>query len=233
MTATIARLIEGNEKWIARKMAEDPGFFARSAEGQHPRFLWIGCSDSRVPPDEITQTGPGELFVHRNIANLVVPTDLNLLSVLQYSVEVLKVEDIIVCGHYGCGGVNAALAGEKLGLIDEWLAHIREAYQYYEWELDAYAAQDARARRLVELNVLEQINNLGKTSILQKAWSEGSRPALHGWVYELASGRLSVLHEGITNPERLKLACKFERKALHEAAARSPAGPHATGEEDA
>ena len=217
MKTTVARLIQGNDQWIAQKQAQDPSFFTRSAQGQHPKFLWIGCSDSRVPPDEITRTDPGELFVHRNIANLVVPNDLNLLSVLQYAVEVLKVEDIIVCGHYGCGGVNAALAGDKLGLIDQWLAHIRESYQYYAWEIDALPTQAEKARKLVELNVLEQINNLGKTDIMQKAWAEGQRPSLNGWVYDLANGKITILHEEITNAEQLKVACKFERKALHDA----------------
>ncbi len=180
MKPTISRLLRANEQWVAKKLAQDKDFFTKSALGQSPKFLWIGCSDSRVPPDEITQTEPGELFVHRNIANLVVTDDINLLSVLQYAVEVLKVEDIIVCGHYGCGGVHAAMAGAKMGLIDQWLAHIKEAYQYYAWELEPYPMEEAKARKLVELNVLEQINNLGKTSVIQQAWENGTCPSLNG-----------------------------------------------------
>ena len=212
MKPTIAQLLQGNAQWAAKKNAEDPDFFVRTAQGQSPKFLWIGCSDSRVPPDEITQTDAGELFVHRNIANLVVPNDINLLSVLQYAVEELKVEDIIVCGHYGCGGVKAALAGARLGLIDQWLAHIKEAHEYYAWEIDTLPTDEAKFRRLVELNVLEQVNNLGKTSIIQNAWAKGTRPSLNGWVYDLATGGMAILHEEITNADQLKIACKFERK---------------------
>jgi carbonic anhydrase len=216
MKPTISRLLRANEQWVAKKLVQDKDFFIKSALGQSPKFLWIGCSDSRVPPDEITQTDPGELFVHRNIANLVVTDDINLLSVLQYAVEVLKVEDIIVCGHYGCGGVHAAMAGAKMGLIDQWLAHIKEAYQYYAWELEPYPTEEAKARKLVELNVLEQINNLGKTSVIQQAWKNGTRPSLNGWVYDLATGRITVLHEEITNSVQLKVACKFERRIAYE-----------------
>ena len=165
-----------------------------------------------IDPNEITQTGIGDLFVHRNIANLVVEYDLNFLSVLQYAVEVLKVEDIIVCGHYGCGGVNAAIKGEQLGLIDNWLAHIKSAHQYYAWELDPLSDEKAKARKLVELNVLEQINNLGKTRIIREAWEKGKIPTLNGWVYNIETGKINVLHEAITDTEQLKIACKFERK---------------------
>ena len=212
MKGSISKLIRGNETWASTKLSADPDFFIRSAKGQAPKFLWIGCSDSRVPAEEITHTDPGELFVHRNIANLVVENDINLLSVLQYAVEVLQVEDIIVCGHYGCGGVNAAMAGVQLGLIDQWLDHIKESHQYYAWELEPYPTEEEKARKLVELNVLEQINNLGKTDIIRKAWAKGSRPSLNGWVYELATGKLKVLHEEISDAEQLKLACKFERR---------------------
>jgi carbonic anhydrase len=216
MKESISRLIRHNEAWAGKKMAADPDFFMRSAQGQSPKFLWIGCSDSRVPPDDITQTEPGELFVHRNIANLVVENDINLLSVLQYAVEVLQVEDIIVCGHYGCGGVHAAMRGAPLGLIDQWLAPIKEAHQYYAWELEHYPTEEEKARKLVELNVLEQINNLGKTDIIRNAWKKGYRPSLNGWVYDLATGKLNILHEEIINAEQLKLACKFERKMKYD-----------------
>jgi carbonic anhydrase len=221
MKDSISKLIRGNEEWVSAKLATDQDFFVRSAKGQSPKFLWIGCSDSRVPAEEITHTDPGELFVHRNIANLVVENDINLLSVLQYAVEVLQVEDIIVCGHYGCGGVHAAMTGVQLGLIDEWLNHIKEAHQYYAWELESHPTEEEKARKLVELNVLEQINNLGKTDIIRNAWAKGTRPSLNGWVYELASGKLNVLHEEITNSEQLKLACKFERKIKYDSSQRS------------
>lgn len=212
MKPSIGRLIEGNELYLKTKTRNDPEFFRRSSQGQQPKFLWVGCSDSRVDPNEITQTDVGELFVHRNIANLVVKTDLNFLSVLQYAVEVLKVEDIIVCGHYGCGGVNAAMKGERLGLIDDWLAYIRSAYQYYEWELAPFTNPAERARRLVELNVLEQVNNLGNTDIIKKAWEKGRTPAISGWVYDLETGKINILHEQIADAGQLKLACKFERR---------------------
>jgi carbonic anhydrase len=212
MKPSIQRLLDGNELYHKGKTRKDPEFFQRTSQGQQPKFLWVGCSDSRVDPNEITQTDVGELFVHRNIANLVVKTDLNFLSVLQYAVEVLKVEDIIVCGHYGCGGVNAAMKGDQLGLIDDWLAYIRSAYQYYDWELEPYTDPRERARKMVELNVLEQVNNLGKTSIIKEAWERGRTPAISGWVYDLENGKVSILHEEITDPDQLKLACKFERK---------------------
>jgi carbonic anhydrase len=212
MKPSIHRLLEGNELYYRGKTRTDPDFFNRTSKGQQPKFLWVGCSDSRVDPNEITQTDVGELFVHRNIANLVVKTDLNFLSVLQYAVEVLKVEDIIVCGHYGCGGVNAAMKGDQLGLIDDWLANIRTAYQYYDWELEPYTDPKDRGKRMVELNVLEQVNNIGKTSVIRDAWVKGKVPAISGWVYDIESGKIKILHPEITDTEELKLACKFERK---------------------
>ena len=162
---------------------------------QQPKFLWIGCSDSRVPANEITGTDPGEIFVHRNIANMVVHTDLNLLSVLQYAVEVLKIEHIILCGHYGCGGIKAALDHQNLGLINKWLRNIKEVYRMYEAEVDAIEDESQRVNRLVELNVIEQCSDLIKTSIIQKAWKEEKRPVIHGWVYGLND---SMVHELIT-----------------------------------
>lgn len=213
---TIDTLLQGNKQFIAKKLSENSSVFKDSSQGQHPRFLWVGCSDSRIDPNEITQTGIGDLFVHRNIANLVVEYDLNFLSVLQYAVEVLKVEDIIVCGHYGCGGVNAALKGDQLGLIDNWLAHIKSAHQYYSWEIDLQPDDRSKSRRLVELNVLEQINNLGKTRIIREAWEKGQVPRLNGWVYDIENGGITVLHDAITDKEELKVACKYERKIKHD-----------------
>jgi carbonic anhydrase len=212
MKPSIEKLLQGNKDFIQRKLKTNPDIFNESAKGQSPKFLWVGCSDSRIDPNEITNTDIGELFVHRNIANLVVEYDLNFLSVLQYAVEVLKVEDIIVCGHYGCGGVNAALKGDQLGLIDSWLAHIKSAHQYYAWEIDSLNDEKQRSRKLVELNVLEQINNLGKTRIIREAWSRGNSPTLNGWVYDIENGKINILHDAITDTEQLKVACKFERK---------------------
>jgi len=217
METTIEKLLEGNKRFVANKLKENTNVFKDSSQGQHPKFLWVGCSDSRIDPNEITQTSIGDLFVHRNIANLVVEYDLNFLSVLQYAVEVLKVQDIIVCGHYGCGGVNAAMKGDQLGLIDNWLAHIKSAHQYYQWELDLQPDEKSKGKRLVELNVLEQINNLGKTRIIREAWAKGATPRLNGWVYDIENGGITVLHEAITDTENLKVACKYERKVKYEA----------------
>ncbi len=169
MTEIINQLLDNNRNWAAEMEAASPGFFRESAKAQQPKFLWIGCADSRVPPDEITRTNPGQIFVHRNIANLVVHTDMNILSVLQYAVEVLKVEHIIVCGHYGCGGVRAAMGDKHLGLIDNWIRQIKDTQNYY-WAQLRMLDPEARERRMVELNVIEQVYNLGKTSIVQQAW---------------------------------------------------------------
>ena len=218
MKNSLQKLLDGNQHFVENKLKENKNIFKETAQGQQPKVLWVGCSDSRIDPNEITQTGIGELFVHRNIANLVIEFDLNFLSVLQYAVEVLKVEDIIVCGHYGCGGVQAALKGDQLGLIDSWLAHIKSAHQYYAWEIDSLPDEKAKAKRLVELNVLEQINNLGKTRIIREAWQRGAVPSLNGWVYDLETGKITVLHEAIVDSEKLKLACKFERRKKYEKA---------------
>ncbi len=186
------KLLIENKIWAKARVEEDRDFFHRLLKLQTPEFLWIGCSDSRVPANEITNTAPGEIFVHRNIANLVVHTDLNLLSVLQYAVEVLKVKHIIVCGHYGCGGVRAAMTQNDLGLINKWLRNIKDTYYYNKKELEAIADIDQRADRLTELSVMDQVMNLAQTSIVQRAWKEESRPTLHGWVYRLTDG---VLHD--------------------------------------
>ncbi|MFN3759347.1 MAG: carbonate dehydratase [Algoriphagus aquaeductus] len=187
------KLLLQNKAWSEEKLQGDKDFFQRLAKQQKPKFLWIGCSDSRVPANEITGTDPGELFVHRNIANMVVHTDLNLLSVLQYAVEVLKVEHVIVCGHYGCGGVEAALGHQSFGLINKWLRNIKEVYKNYESEIDSISEHKDRVNRLVELNVLEQCQDLLKTSIIQKAWKERKSPEIHGWVYGLDNGLVKEL----------------------------------------
>lgn len=187
------RLLDANKAWAADRLKDDPQYFKRLAALQSPDFLWIGCSDSRVPANVITGQQPGEVFVHRNIANMVVHTDLNLLSVLEYAVNVLKVHHIIVCGHYGCGGVRAAAGQQSMGLINNWLRNIEDVYRFHTDELTAIKDEDARIDRLVELNVQEQVLNLAKTSIIQKAWKYDQRPSLHGWVYGLETGHLKPL----------------------------------------
>ncbi len=193
ITDGIQDILANNRQWVATKNAEDPEFFKRLATGQQPRYLFIGCSDSRVPASGITGTGPGEMFVHRNIANMVVHTDLNLLSVLQYAVEVLGVQDILVVGHYGCGGVAAAAANKQYGLIDNWLVNIRDVVRLHEAELLGVKDEPQRLRRLVELNVIEQVRNLAKTNIIQNAMRGDKPPRLHGLVYDIADGVLKDL----------------------------------------
>lgn len=187
-------LLLENKAWATSKVTEDPNYFSRLSKIQSPKFMWIGCSDSRVPANEITGTDPGEIFVHRNIANMVVHTDLNLLSVLQYAVEVLHVEHIIVCGHYGCGGVKAAVTRQSFGIINKWLRNIKDVYRIHERELEDISNEDERIDKLVELNVQEQVMNLAKTSIIQKAWKYENRPQLHGWVYSLKDGMLKQIY---------------------------------------
>jgi carbonic anhydrase len=185
---SIEKLLLENKAWASEKIEDDPGFFKRLSALQSPDFLWIGCSDSRVPADMITGTQPGEIFVHRNIANLVVNTDINLLSVLQYAVEVLKVNHVIVCGHYGCGGIKAAMNQHYYGIINHWLKNIKDIYRFHRDEIDAINSEGEKADRLTELNVQEQVFNLAKTSIIQSAWKNEKRPHLHGWVYGLENG---------------------------------------------
>ncbi|MFZ8890045.1 MAG: carbonate dehydratase [Pseudomonadales bacterium] len=187
------KLLLENKAWAQEMVERNPAYFERMAEGQSPEFLWIGCSDSRVPAEDITNSNPGEIFVHRNVANMVVNTDLNLLSVLEFAVNVLKVKHVIVCGHYSCGGVKAALTQQNIGLINKWLRNIKDNYRLHREELDAIEDYDARADRMVELNVQEQVMNLAKTSIIQAAWKREQRPLLHGWVYGLKDGILKQL----------------------------------------
>lgn len=189
------RLLLENKAWAREKVKEDPEYFHRLAQIQTPEFLWIGCSDSRVPANEITGTEPGEIFVQRNIANMVIHTDLNLLSVLEYAVMHLKVRHIIVCGHYGCGGVKAAMSHNNFGIINKWIRSIKDVYRIHEAELTAIEAEEDRVNRLIELNVEEQVLNLAKTSIIQKAWKDRQAPYLHGWVYGLNNGLIKPLKE--------------------------------------
>lgn len=187
-------LLEGNKQWVSQKLANDPEFFERLAEGQSPQVLWIGCSDSRVPATEITGTQPGDIFVHRNIANMVVHSDMNMLSVLDYSVNILKVKHVIVCGHYGCGGVKAAMSNGQFGLVDNWLRHIKDVYRLHAKELESIANEDERFDRLVELNIMEQVLDLSKTSIIQNAWAARNEPKIHGWVYSIKTGIIKDLN---------------------------------------
>jgi len=182
------QLLLANKAWVLEKLQIRPDYFERHAQDQTPNYMWIGCADSRVPAEDITGTEPGELFVHRNVANLVVHTDFNVLSVLQYAVDVLEVKHIIVCGHYGCGGVKNAMTNRDFGLINKWLRNIKDVYRVYHRELEAIDNQQLRFDRLVELNVSEQVQNLAQTSIIQKAWKKRKGPTIHGWVYDLKTG---------------------------------------------
>ena len=193
MEKSYLRLLENNKNWVREQLDLDPTYFEKLSKGQSPEYLWIGCSDSRVPANQITGTAPGEVFVHRNIANMVVHSDMNMLSVLSYAVEVLKVKHVIVCGHYGCGGVIAAMKNQQFGLIDNWLRHIKDVYRYHHVELDAIEDENERARRFVEVNVQEQVHDLGKTSIVQNAWKRNQPLHIHGWVYDINDGLINDL----------------------------------------
>lgn len=182
------QLLENNKNWAKKQLEKDPDFFNDLAKGQEPPVLWIGCADSRVPANEIIGAKPGEVFVHRNIANMVVHSDMNMLSVLDYAVNVLKVKHVIVCGHYGCGGVATAMTNKHVGLIDNWIRHIKDTYRFHKTELDAIRDNKARFDRFVELNVQEQVLDLAKTSIIQNAWESGQEVHLHGWVYSIEDG---------------------------------------------
>ncbi|SHF08878.1 carbonic anhydrase [Microbulbifer donghaiensis] len=197
--AEIDRVFLKNREWASACLREDPNYFTRLAEQQAPKYLWIGCSDSRVPANQIVGMAPGELFVHRNIANLVIHTDLNCLSVLQYAVDVLGVEHVVVCGHYGCGGVRAAMGHDECGLVDNWLRNIKEVYAKNATDLDAMNERD-RLVRLCELNVIEQVQNLAKTKTVQHAWDRGQKLSLHGWIYDIGDGLIRDL--GVRTDDR-------------------------------
>jgi carbonic anhydrase len=199
----LSHLFENNRVWAAEMVRLDPDFFTRLSAQQAPTYLWIGCADSRVPANQIINTQPGEMFVHRNVANLVVHTDLNCLSAIQFAVEVLQVPHIIVCGHYGCGGVLAALRDDKLGLIDNWLRHVQDIRWKNRKELDALDSQASQHDRLCELNVLEQVVNVSQTTVVRDAWARGQALAVHGWVYDLRDGLLRDLGLCVTSAEDL------------------------------
>ncbi|HEY4424667.1 MAG TPA: carbonate dehydratase [Pyrinomonadaceae bacterium] len=194
------RLLDQNRAWAESIKASDPDFFQTLAKQQTPRFLWIGCADSRVPSTQLAGMKPGDMFVHRNVANLVVHTDFNCLSVMQYAVDVLKVEHIIVCGHDGCGGVKAAMGNLQFGLIDNWLRHVQDVYHEHEDELAKISDENERVDRLCELNVIEQVRNVGRTTIVQSAWQRGQELVVHGWIYGLQDGLLRDLGVTIDNP---------------------------------
>jgi carbonic anhydrase len=193
VSSEVQRLLERNRAWAESVVRADPDFFLRLAAQQSPRVLWIGCSDSRVPATQITDLSPGEMFVHRNVANVVVPTDLNLLAVVQFAVDVLRVSDVVVCGHYGCGGVGAVAEGRRLGLVDHWLRAVEEVQERHAAELAALPDAASRQARLCELNVLAQVDNLCRTSVVHDAWEAGRELEVHGWIYDLADGRLRDL----------------------------------------
>ena len=187
------KILDNNKKWVENKLAISPEYFKNLADGQNPPLLWIGCSDSRVPANEIIGAEPGEVFVHRNIANMVVHSDMNMLSVLDYAVNALKVKHVIVCGHYGCGGVKAAMGNTSIGIIDNWIRHIKDVYRFHHEELDAITDEKERFNKFVEINVKEQVMDLAKTSIVQNAWKNGQELSLHGWVYGLNDGYVTDL----------------------------------------
>lgn len=201
---SLPQLFENNRAWAARLTKSDPTFFSRLSKQQSPEYLWIGCSDSRVPANEIVGLLPGELFVHRNVANLVVHTDMNCLSVLQYAVDALRVKHVIVCGHYGCGGVKAALDQHPHGLIDQWLGHLGDLYRRRAAELAPIAEKEQMLDRLCELNVAEQVMNVGRTTILKEAWGRGQAVAIHGWIYSIGNGLLRDLGVGCSSAEELR-----------------------------
>ena len=207
---SLQELFEKNRKWAEKTVKNDPDFFVRLSKQQAPKYLWIGCADSRVPATEICGLDPGEMFVHRNVANVVVHSDVNCLSVIQYAVEVLKVEHIIVCGHYGCGGVNTALGGSQYGLIDNWLRHIKDVYYLHRKKLDSIEDEKERMDRLCEINVAQQVANVCHTTIVQNAWQRGQKLHVHGWIYRLGDGLLRDLSLCIDGPGQIPIIYRMD-----------------------
>lgn len=203
MTDFYKKILDNNKEWVEQQLTVDENYFKDLSKGQNPPLLWIGCSDSRVPANEIIGAKPGEVFVHRNIANLVVHTDINMLSVLDYAVNALKVKHVIVCGHYGCGGVKAAMGNQSIGIIDNWIRNIKDVYRVNKEELNEMMDEDQKFNRMVELNVIEQVYNLAKTSIVQNAWNIKQELHLHGWVYGLNSGYVTDLNVNFSNNDDL------------------------------
>ncbi len=197
------KLIENNQKWVESKLAIDKDYFLKLSKGQQPPLLWIGCADSRIPANEVIAAEPGEVFVHRNIANMVIHSDMNMLSVLDYAVNALKVRHIIVCGHYGCGGIKAAMGNQHIGLIDNWIRHIKDVYRLHHTELDSIPDEEKRFDRFVEVNVIEQVYDLAKTSIVQAAWKNNQELHIHGWVYSIRNGLVNDLNVNFTKNDEL------------------------------
>lgn len=210
MIQSFEELFVRNREWVSGKTEQDPNYFKKLSLGQNPPFLWIGCSDSRVPANEVTGTEPGEIFVHRNIANMVVHADISMLSTLDYAVNVLNIEHIIVCGHYGCGGVLAAMGNTRVGLVDNWLLHIKDVYGQHQEELEAIPDRVQRSNRLVELNVQEQVYSLCKTGIVQNAWAQGKNLQVHGIVYDIATGLLKDLRITYSDTRKMGRVFVFE-----------------------
>jgi carbonic anhydrase len=206
----LGNLFENNRRWAERISEEDPEFFSTLSKQQSPKYLWIGCSDSRVPANQIIGLMPGEIFVHRNIANVVVHTDLNCLSVIQYAVEVLRIEHIIVCGHYGCGGIRAAMEPREHGLIDNWLRHIRDVYRYHQQRFDLLEDPEEKVDLLCELNVVEQVSNVCSTTIVQNAWKSGRDLFVHGWIYSISNGILKDLEVTTTRCDQVDAMYRLE-----------------------
>ncbi|MCB0429090.1 MAG: carbonic anhydrase [Flavobacteriales bacterium] len=209
MQESYQRLIRNNRNWAEQQVRQDKDYFRKLSLGQSPEYLWIGCSDSRIPANEVTGTHPGEIFVHRNIANVVIQTDMNLLSVLYYAVDILHVKHVIVCGHYGCGGVCAAMQNTDFGFVNNWLRGIKQVYEIHHRELDGITEREQREDRLVELNVMEQVNNLAKTRIVQRAW-KNSELQIHGWVYDGRDGLIKDLKYDINRIENLPRIYRYD-----------------------
>ena len=214
MTRDLDELFANNRRWAEAIRRRDPEFFQKLTRQQRPRYLWIGCADSRVPANEIVDLMPGELFVHRNIANVLVHTDLNSLSVIQFAVDMLKVEHVIVCGHYGCSGVGAALRRERVGLADNWLRHVQDVCDKHERIIGGIADENLKANRLCELNVIEQASNLAQTTVIQDAWARGQDVTVHGWIYDIRDGLLRDLHVSAANGEEFDAAYRASLTTL-------------------
>ncbi len=215
-TSPLRHLLENNRQWAASEVARDPDFFNRLANQAAPEYLWIGCSDSRVPANELLGLAPGDVFVHRNIANVVVHSDLNCLSVLQFAIEVLKVKHVIIVGHYGCKGVHAAMTGTRVGLVDNWLRHVQDVNQKHERYLGSVVNEQKRSERLVELNVVEQVTNVCATTIVQDAWERGQDLTVHGWVYGINDGKLQDMGIAVSALDKLAPAVQ-QRLAKYDA----------------
>ena len=212
MSTVYEKLFEGNKRWVAETLEKDPLFFEKLSKGQKPPVLWIGCADSRVPANEITGMRPGEIFVHRNIANMVIHTDMSMLSVLDYAVNILEVTDVVVCGHYGCGGIKAAMGNKPLGIVENWIRDIKDVYRLHQRELDSIKNEELKENRLVELNVIEQVFDLTNISIIQHAWLDGRNLSVHGLVYDIKNGILNDLNVTANNNSQIPKVYRVDKK---------------------